>query len=425
MRYNFTETENVSAKAVCIGRGSAAVLYENRHKKARIGVVVLHSDSSYLFFSTGVELAERGFAVLCGEPQDTPMLMKVQMVDQMVEYVRNLPGIEKVVVFGHSGGATLMTLYQNAAENGIDVFRRDDLIVQFPDRMPGPPGMGGGKPSFTPADGIMLVDPNWGNGAVAMFSLDPAIVDESDPRKLDPELDLFNPANGFVKDASVYSDEFIARFQKAQSDRMNRLIDFALDRMALIKAGKGIYNDDEPMLIPGAANVFFNNKLYAQYPKLLCRTNNAYTLLRKDGERTEEIIHTVRKPQNNRSLTQFYQDGLFVTTVSRFLDSFSVRSSDMHYDESTIYGIDWDSSYCTSTGNIKGIHAPLLLMGMTNGWEFSSVEGILNRATSEDKTVAFVEGATHTFDPERGDDRFGDTVKTTYDFIAEWLNNKF
>jgi len=64
-------------------------------------------------------------------------------------------------------------------------------------------------------------------------------------------------------------------------------------------------------------------------------------------------------------------------------------------------------------------------MGMTGGWEFSAVEGILARATSEDKTVAFVEGATHTFNPERGDDRFGDTLKTTYDYVAEWLNSKY
>jgi len=94
------------------------------------------------------------------------------------------------------------------------------------------------------------------------------------------------------------------------------------------------------MLIPGTSNVFFNNKLYAQDVRLLSRTKGAYTLIKKDGVRTKEIIHSVRRPQNDRSLTGFYRDGIFVTTVSRFLDSNCVRTDNMHYDESSIYGHD-------------------------------------------------------------------------------------
>jgi len=187
-----------------------------------IGVVVMHSDSSYMFFSAGVKLAERGFTVLCGEPYKEPMLGNMAMVERMADYLRSLPGIDKVVLFGHSRGATLMTAFQNAAENGIDVFRKEGMVVKFPDTIPGPPGIGGARPEFKPADGIMLVDANWGNGAVTLFSLDPAIVNEADPRVLDPELDLFNPANGFTEGGSTYSDEFIAKFQKAQGERMNR-----------------------------------------------------------------------------------------------------------------------------------------------------------------------------------------------------------
>lgn len=416
MRYQKTATEHVRSSFVRLGR-APAVLYENQIERNSTGVLVMHSDSDYLSFSAGLELAERGCTVLCANTEPTMSLtMKMMVVKDCIEYLRGLPCVEKVILFGHSGGATLMTAYQNVAENGGDNFRGDNMIVKLSERLPALP----------PADGMMLVDPNWGNGAMTLFSLDPAVTTEGDPRHLDPELDLFNPANGFDPTGSHYSESFIRKFLKAQGERNNRLIDLALERLHLIEAGKGLYNDDEPFLVVGGAWNFMNNKLYAQDISLMSRTRNEYLLLRGDGSRTQQVIRTVRTPQNDRSLTAYYDEGLLITTVRNFLDSHSVRTTeDYHYDADTIYGIDWASSYCCTTGNVSGVTVPLLVMGMTNGWEFSSVEGIAERAASRDKTVAFVEGATHMYCPDRGDERFGDTIKTTYDFIAEWLGSRF
>lgn len=422
MRYQITETENVRSAFVRLGQ-APGVLYTNRAKSLPVGVVVMHSDSDYLTFSAGIELAERGMTVLCANVESSmPLLMKMLTVKVAVEYLRGLPEIEKVVLFGHSGGATLMTAYQSAAENGIEIFRTFGRIVKFPSRVPGPPGREGGKPEFPPADGVMLIDPNWGNGAMTLFSLDPAVVEEGNPRKLDPALDLFNPENGFDPQGSHYSEEFIRRFQKAQGQRNNRLIDLALDRLELIESGQGYFEDDEPFMVVGGAGNFMNNKLYAQDVSLMSRTRKPYTLLHSGGEATHEIIHTLRRPQNDRPLTANYRDGLLVTTVRTFLDSWCVRTDDDYsYDADSVRGIDWDSSYCCTTGNIAGVHVPLLLMGMTNGWEFVCVETISDRAASADKTVAFVEGATHMYCPDRGVTQYGDTVKTTYDFITDWL----
>lgn len=412
MRYQITETERVRSQYLRLGR-NPAVLYENRTAQKSIGVVVMHADSDYLAFSAGIELADRGYSVVCTRAEASePLFMKFMAVKAAIEHLRGLGYIEKVVLFGHSGGATLMTAYQNVAENGGDNFRGDNMILKLTDRIPPLP----------PADGVMLVDPNWGNGAVALFSLDPAIVEEGNPRRIDPELDLFNPANGFDPEGSHYSEAFIRKFQKAQGERENRLIALAQERLHLIESGKGLYEDDEPFPIVGGAWNFMNNKLYAQDVSLLSRTRKEYTLLHGDGTRTTEIVRTVRTPQNDRSLTANFRDGLMFTSVRLFLDSYCVRTTDdYHFDADTIYGVDWESSYCCTTGNVSGITVPMLIMGMTNGWEFSSVEGIAERAASKDKTVAFVEGATHMYCPDRGDTRFGDTLKTTYDFTAEWL----
>lgn len=412
MRYQITQTPNVRSSFARIGR-SQAVLYENRTGRKPVAVLVMHSDADYLTFSAGIELAERGYAVLCANTDAAkPLAMKLTAVKDCVEYLRALDGVEKVVLFGHSGGATLMTAYQSVAEDGGARFRGDSMILQLSGRLPALPR----------ADGVMLVDPNWGNGAMTLFSLDPAVVTEGDPRRLDPELDLFNPANGFDPEGSHYSESFIRKFLRAQGERNNRLIALALERLRLIEAGKGLYNDDEPFLVVGGDSNFMNNKLYAQDVSLMSRTRGEYTLLHGDGSQTREVIHTVRAPQNRRSLTAQYRDGLLLTTVRRFLDSSCVRvGSDYYYDADTVSGVDWSGCYCCTTGNVAGVTVPLLLMGMTNGWEFSSVEGIAQRAASPDKTVAFVEGATHMFCPDRGDERFGDTLRTTYDFAARWL----
>jgi hypothetical protein len=73
------------------------------------------------------------------------------------------------------------------------------------------------------------------------------------------------------------------------------------------------------------------------------------------------------------------------------------------------------------------VAAPLLVMGMTGGYEFLAAE-IIHENTPKitDKTIAFVEGATQTFDTakdcEKYPGQFGDTVKTMFDFVDGWLN---
>ena len=65
----------------------------------------------------------------------------------------------------------------------------------------------------------------------------------------------------------------------------------------------------------------------------------------------------------------------------------------------------------------------VLVMTMFNK---TVAETIYNMAASEDKTIAFVEGATHKFTPakhlEKFPGQFGDTMKTLHDFVDEWLS---
>jgi hypothetical protein len=158
----------------------------------------------------------------------------------------------------------------------------------------------------------------------------------------------------------------------------------------------------------------------------MSRTREARDLLRSGGSLSREVIKCIRPPQNSRPYTSSYNDGALATTVRTFLDSYAVRTTDDYgYDESSVYGVDWSSSYNTTVGNVRGIAVPILIMGMTGGWEFAAAETIYDTANSPDKTLAFVEGANHQFKTmtalEDHPGQFGNTMTTTYDFVDQWI----
>lgn len=397
------------------------VLYEpvTPMEKSQIGVFVMHSDANYLAFPAGIELARRGYRVLCARVGDAYDTLDDKILDAKLafEFLKEYPGVEKVVLFGHSGGATLMSAYQAVAENGVEIFQGDEKIIKASDDLTG----------LTAADGIMTIDSNWGNGPMSLFSVDPAIVNETTSQVLDPELNLFNPANGFTPGGTTYSDEFVLRFFAGQRARNERLIPAALGRLDLIENYQGNYTDDEPLDIPGMSQMRMNNKLYPQDIRFMSHTRGAWPLLHGDGSVTTEVVRSLRTPTNDFSLTPSFYEGTLRTTVRAFLSSYAIRTTeDYGYNEDTVRGIDWSSSYNCPPGNIQYISAPLLAMGMTASWEYLAVETIYENSPTMDKTIAFVEGADHMFNTatelEEYPGQFGDTLKTTCDYIDSWLS---
>ena len=240
-----------------LGQRVPGVLYEpvGLEKEKLTAVLVMHSDEDYLSCPTGPYLAERGYRVLQANPPIKEGLFfnqdrKMHAVLAAMEYLKAREDVGKIVLMGHSGGATLMTAYQAVAENGPGVFQGEEMIYPYED-----------STELIPADAVMLFDANWGNSVMQLFSLDPAVTDETSGRKLDESLNLFNPKNGFDPAGSRFPDDFIRAFQRAQSARNMRILAAAKERLRLIRAGQGNYIDDEPLVIPGANQVFFNNKL--------------------------------------------------------------------------------------------------------------------------------------------------------------------
>jgi hypothetical protein len=416
---------------VSLGSGVPGLLYEpvTLGPKAEIGVVAMHTHADYLRSGPSnpcSELVKRGYRALCANTTTSKsgfvadddidkMLLNVKLA---VAYLRSYPGIRKVVILGHSGGGAMMAAYQNISENGVGICQGPEKIMKCPDSLAGMPA----------PDGLILLDSTFGIAGMSLISLDPAVMSEDNGRVLNPELDMYNPKNGFNPKGSTYSDEFKARFFAKTRDRMNQLIGKAQDRLEKIKAGQGNFKDDEPFIVPGRSTL--GSKLFSTDLSLWAHTRNAWPLLHPDGTVTTEIVHSVRVPRGTENPTLTIGSGL-TTSVRRFLSTFALRpTEELGYDASSISGIDFKSGYENSVISLEGVTKPLLQMGMTGSYEYFMAETAREHAKSTDKTLAYVEGAVHGFTPCKAcavaqgkpENYYGDTVKTLFDYIDEWLS---
>jgi hypothetical protein len=400
-----------------------AVIYEpvQPDERAGIGILIMHSDQNYYNFTLCPEVAKRGFTVMVANVSEmkSPLDRKIEDVAFYLEELKKMPGIKKTILLGHSGGATLMSCYQAVAENGNAIFQDDKKLVKMKDL----------KHPIPKADAVMFLDSNWGNGIMTLLSIDPQVTDETTTKGLNTEFDLFDPANGYDENGAHYAPEFVAKYQKAQAARFARIVDRAVARYDALERGDGDYVDDEPFIVPAGAQPAPNNRLFPQDIRYLSHTKGEYPLIHADGSITTEVIRSLRPVKFNHSFTRIFGMGTEVSTVRTYASSSSLRTTDFSYDECEIKGIDWDSNYCCTPGNVRYISAPLLIMGMTGGYEFLAAEVIYEKAQkTTDKTIAFVEGATHNFVPEIETEKFpgqyGDTVGNCVDFVAKWIVEK-
>ena len=381
-------------------------------ERSRIAVLQTHTGQYVTHFKPLVELARRGYTV-AGVPQGSKSIGE-RMLDAKcaVEFMKNYPGIDKVVLFGHSQGGCIFSCYQYIAENGTERFRQKDRIIPFPE-----------LPKLPSADGLMLVDANY--GIMSVLAMDPAIKSLRNGYERIPELDIYNPENGYDPSGSHYTQDFIRRFQKAQVKFYEDMLSYAQQRMEDMRRGRGMFDDDEVLVIPGAGGGSSSNKLFIQDNSLLSHTRNVMPLLHNGGTVTNEIVHTVRTT-NDAPSSRLYT-GAFTTTLKALLtDEF--RFNNFGYDDCHMWGADWNFNFLSTQANVKGITVPLLAEGNTGSHEFINIEYTYENAASADKTVIFVEGSDHGFLPvkasEKFDGQFGDPAITFADYAAEWLGKE-
>jgi hypothetical protein len=140
-------------------------------------------------------------------------------------------GFEHVVPLGHSGGGALNALYIQQASR-TPAHRLTATPSGRPVDLPGA--------ELPMPDAIAFVAPHPGQGDLLLGCIDPSVTDDDDPLSIDPALDLYDPANGFVEPpaSSHFSDDFLRRYREAQRQRVQRLDERARDWVADANAAR-------------------------------------------------------------------------------------------------------------------------------------------------------------------------------------------
>ena len=197
-------------------------------------VLFMHPIGGGEYLPMPTALAKAGHHVIYCQSRypsnDTALIMEKVVVDMgaCIRDAKERLGYKKVVLAGWSGGGSLSALYQSQAEN--------PTITETPAGEP--PNLV--DADLIPADGMMFVTGHRGRAHTLTEWLDASILDELDPSKRDPELDIYNPEN---PNQAPYSVEFLARYRQAQIDRNRRITAWVRAKLAELREAGRPYDE--------------------------------------------------------------------------------------------------------------------------------------------------------------------------------------
>jgi len=221
----------------------SGTLWCTRHRArpdrlAATAVVALHPSSNFMGHYALGAIASAGYDAIGMTTRylgnDTALLLENCVVDvgSVVRFLRE-EGYAQVVLFGNSGGGALAALYQNQAER--------PTLTSSP---------GGGGPDLTradlpPADLLVLAMAHPGRSQLITETLDPSIADEAAPFARDPDLDMYDAANGPPYDAG-----WLRTYRSAQRARNDAITAWAEGMLGQLTE-RGIA--DLPFVVHGVA----------------------------------------------------------------------------------------------------------------------------------------------------------------------------
>ncbi|MFF3380576.1 hypothetical protein ACFYXF_47470 [Streptomyces sp. NPDC002680] len=361
--------------------GSRGVLYARGGE--RTVVITAHPRGDMTRHYAAPAVLEAGYAFYVHSPRslnnDVDIEHERLLLDLAagLKHLKDERGYEKIVLLGNSGGGSLLTFYQQQATTPspgrlTDTASGDPLdlnAVEMPK-----------------ADGVVLLAAHPGQGSFMLTSIDPSVIDEDDPLLVDPELDMYNPANGYrpLPEGSKYSADFLEPYRAAQHARVARLD----ARAHALIAEQNRYK--QQMQEPGFADLPLEEQHYitrralvGQYmvvhrteadPAFTDLSLHAWKSTRKPGS-----ILGARPDQVNYAASGFGR----LVTPRAWLSTWSGLSTRARLAE-----------------NLKSVHEPLLMINYTaDSLCFPDDNKAQFDATpAEDKTMDFVDADHFTTD---------------------------
>lgn len=361
-----------------------------RAAKPKTAVVVMHPRVDFTHHYCIPRLVEAGYGVLAANsrsPNDDSALIHEDLlldVGAAVRWLRERRGVERVVLFGNSGGGSLFSFYQSQATRDPKS-RLTHTPGGAPTKLPGS--------TLIPADGLALVAAHRGQGRVLLGAIDPAVTDENDPLQTDPALDMYAPANGFEEPPtwSTYDDAFVTRYRTAQEQRVSRIDAWAHDVLNTQRnAPKGT-----PEAIHDPVRVIY---------RTMANPNYVAKHLDPSGRDYGSLL------SERPDLMRFTKIG-FARTVNAagWLSTWSGLSSNACLDKT-----------------LPDVRVPVLAAHAGRDREIfpADVEAIRKSVRTDDATFVDFPDARHYFEPEFGKKDAPD-VEALMDAVVPWMQERF
>jgi dienelactone hydrolase len=377
-----------------------------RHPPPKLAVVVMHPRVDFTHHYAIPRLLDAGIGVLAANTRhfgsDTFAEHEEMVLDlgACMQYLREKRGVDKVVLFGNCGGASLSAYYQAQARlPGAERIARS----------PGGAQTYFGDARLAPAHGMIYLAPHRGQGRILMTAIDPAVVDEADPLATDPALDMYEPENGFREPPawSAYDAAFLARFRAAQRARVERLDAIAKQHLARVQ---------EATAASTAAG------FDATTPE------GRATMRRRAHEPVMVIYRTMANPAwVDRTIDPSERDYGSLLSERPDLMNYAAlglaRTCTPRAWLSTWSGV---SSNADLVANVARIAEPTLVIHAGADREIfpADLEAISGALAATDRRVETIAGARHYFDPELGR-REAPHVEAAMDLVIPWLQERF
>ena len=224
------EREFVSLTSATSSRNGAGfypcqgLYYHPRGVEPKTAFIATHYNVDFSEHYLAEFMASRGYGFLGWNTRfrgnETFFILEHALIDigAGVRWLRDKAGVERVVLLGNSGGGSLMAAYQSQATSpNIEAVA------------------GGAIPTaaneLSPADLYISLNAHIGRPEVLTAWMDPSVVDENDPTRTDPALDMYDPANG-----PPYTESFVARYRAAQEARNHRITAWVQAELARLQA---------------------------------------------------------------------------------------------------------------------------------------------------------------------------------------------